>query len=126
MKAVRWLLLALALPVLVPLALGAQAQPAPRKPPAPKTLSHHILRGRIVHVDPAKGTFEIRTVGHETVPCYVNSRSIIRRNGKPVTLAQVREGERARCICAEQSGERHYSLELLLAPLPKTDKTPKK
>lgn len=76
---------------------------------------HHTLRGTITQIDPAAQTFAVQTAPHTIVLCYLDSKSIVRRNGKEIRLEDIHNGERVRCKCSEHSGGRHYSLELLVA-----------
>ncbi len=79
-----------------------------------KEKKHHTLRGTITQIDPAAQTFALQTASPTTVLCYLDSKSIVRRNGKEIRLEDIHDGERVRCKCSEHSGGRHYSLELLV------------
>ena len=82
-----------------------------------KEKKHHTLRGRITAIDPAAKTFKVETNPGHIVMCYVDSRSVIHRDGKDIQLKDIREGARVRCICSMHEGGRHYTLDLLVAPL---------
>jgi len=75
---------------------------------------HHTLSGTITQINPAAQTFAVRTHPNTTLLCYLDSKSIVRRDGKGIHLEDIHEGERVRCKCSEHSGGRHYSLELLV------------
>ncbi len=79
---------------------------------------HHNLRGTITRIDPDAHTFEIQTGRNKVVLCYLDAKSRIHRDGKDIRLQDIKEGERVLCKCAEHTGGRHYSLELLVE-LPK-------
>ena len=75
---------------------------------------HHVLLGRIVSVDPDKNEFTINTETDHAVVCFVDSKTVVKRDGRKIDLGEVRAGERARCHCAAIKGGKHYSQQLLL------------
>lgn len=75
---------------------------------------HHELRGAIVRVEPEKNQFIIAIAKKQEVVCVVDSKTVVKRDNRTITLGDVRAGERARCHCAAIRHGKHYSRQLLI------------
>ena len=75
---------------------------------------HHVLLGKIVKVEPERNELTMETNNDRAVVCIVDSKTVIKRDGRKISLGEIRAGERVRCHCAAITGGKHYSQQLQL------------
>ncbi len=65
-------------------------------------------------VEPQKNEFTIRTGQGKVAVCYLDEKTVVRRDGNGIKLSDVHAGVRAYCHCSAMNEGKHYSEQLVV------------